>query len=58
MSESEDSWSDVIEKLKEENEKLKAHIRKLNDVIASKNNTINRLQHESWDDVTYDRGDR
>jgi len=58
MSESEDSWSDAIEKLKEENEKLKAHIIKLNDIIASKNSIINRIQHDSWDDVTYDREDR
>ncbi len=44
-----------VERLEEENAKLKFHIRKLNDIIASKNNVINRLQHENWDDVTYDR---
>ncbi len=47
-----------IKTLKEENAKLKTHIQKLNDVIAAKNRTINRLQHESWDDVTYERDDR
>jgi predicted RNase H-like nuclease (RuvC/YqgF family) len=47
-----------MEKIEEENEKLKLHIRKLNDIIASKNSVINRMQHENWDDVTYDRKDR
>lgn len=44
-----------IKSLEEENTKLKLQIRTLNESIASKNRTINKLQYDSWDDVTYGR---
>ena len=44
-----------IKELEEENAKLRANILKLHDAIDSKDRLINRLQHDSWDDVTYDR---
>lgn len=62
MSESEDTYYDEIEKLKEEvntlkeeNAKLRAIIVKLNDSIASKNRAINKMQYDSWDDVSFER---
>lgn len=45
----------AIISLKQENEKLKVRIKNLNDIITLKNRTINRLQHDNWEDVTYDR---
>ena len=41
--------------LEEENAKLKAIIKELHEKVDSKNRIINRLQNDSWDDITYDR---
>jgi len=47
-----------MKELEEENVKLKAIIKDLHEKVDAKNRVINRLQHDSWDDVTYDREDR
>jgi len=44
-----------LESLEKENTTLKALIKELHTKIDAKNQTINRLQRDSWDDVTNDR---
>ena len=44
-----------VKDLEEENIKLKAIIKELHEKVDSKNRIINRLQRDSWDDVTSDR---